>query len=233
MRRVAAALFAFCLFACVDDLSAQQGTVIHGVSLRGDPSTKNPPIGHLNKNSTVTLLAVKPKAGFYHVKTSDGTEGWVGVKYLSVEGPAAASSTPSAASTGTAECDATLWNHVYHQQRLKVLKDCVTVSGKLHIVRTEPDGDIHMQLTLDPAFPASEWLNNFNTTVQKGALVIEAMCTRRPTQPDAVASCQGFKQSFAALKEGAHIKVTGAFVEDTEANHGWREIHPITAVVAD
>jgi uncharacterized protein YgiM (DUF1202 family) len=80
MKRIVLALLvlALCLFVGVTSLSAQQATVNHGVSLRGVPSTKNPPIGHLNRNETVTLLAAKPKAGFYRVKTSDGTEGWVG-----------------------------------------------------------------------------------------------------------------------------------------------------------
>lgn len=68
MKRVATGLpvLTFRLFAYIGSLSAQQATVIHGVRLPGDPSTKNPPIRHLNKNSTVTLLAAKPKAGFYN-----------------------------------------------------------------------------------------------------------------------------------------------------------------------
>lgn len=122
MRRFASALFAFCLFAWLGSLSAQEATVIHGVSLRGDPSTKSAPIGHLNKNSTVTLLAPKPKAGFYHVKTSDGIEGWVGIKYLDVgsseatTAPAtntASVSTTSSATTSTPTSDADLLNLLF------------------------------------------------------------------------------------------------------------------------
>jgi hypothetical protein len=90
-----AAILTICLLTSFCSLVAQQATVNHGVSLRGDPSTMNPPIGHLNRNSTVTLLVAKPKAGFYHVKTSDGTEGWVGVNYLTVEGQAGTQPTPS------------------------------------------------------------------------------------------------------------------------------------------
>lgn len=54
MERGTAAPFvlAFCLFVC--SLSAQEATVIHGVSRRGDPFAKTPPSGHFNKNSTVT-----------------------------------------------------------------------------------------------------------------------------------------------------------------------------------
>ena len=95
MKRIVSALLMLCLFVGVGSLFAQQATVNHGVSLRGDPSTQKPPIGHLNRNSTVTLVAAKPKAGFYHVQTADGTKGWVGVKYLTVEGQAVTQPTPS------------------------------------------------------------------------------------------------------------------------------------------
>src|SRR5579859_5434062 len=53
------------------------------------------PIGHLQRNSAVTLLAARPKAGFYHVQTADGTKGWVGVKYLTVEVQAGTQPTPN------------------------------------------------------------------------------------------------------------------------------------------
>jgi hypothetical protein len=105
------------------------------------------------------------------------------------------------------------------------------VSGTLHVVRPEQDGDVHMQLTLDPQF--NSMLNSINKGRQKGALVVETMCDHTPTQPDAISSCQGFTQKFPVLTEGAHIKVTGSYVQDNDPNHGWREIHPITSVKAD
>jgi len=98
MQRMPKALFVFlcCLFLGLSTLSAQQkATVNHGVSLRGDPSTANPPIGHLDKNEKVTLLAKRPRAGFYHVQTADGIKGWIGVKYLTVGGQASRVPTPS------------------------------------------------------------------------------------------------------------------------------------------
>lgn len=128
------------------------------------------------------------------------------------------------------QCDVKLWNHVYHKSRLAIVKNCVTVTGSVHIVRPEPDGDIHIQLRLDPPF--ENMLNAVNKSKQKGALVIEPMCVNRPTQQDAIASCQDFTQTFPALTEGSHVKVTGAYVVDHDPGHGWREIHPITAVDA-
>jgi hypothetical protein len=229
-----AAIWSFCLYISACSLYAQQATVNHGVSLRGDPSTKNPPTGHLARNSTVTLLETQPMAGFYHVKTSDGTEGWVGSKYLTIEGETSTQPTTgstasgSTATTGSTECDSSLWNHVYHKSRLVVIQACTTVTGTAHIVRPERDGDLHIQLTLDPQF--NSMLNAINRSKQHNALVIEPMCDHPPTQPDAISSCRGFTQKFPALTEGAHVKVTGAYIEDHDPNHGWREIHPITAV---
>jgi uncharacterized protein YgiM (DUF1202 family) len=97
MKRIASTILVLtlcCLFVG-GSLFAQQATVNHGVSLRGDPSTKNPPVGHLKKNENVTLLSTRPRTGFYHVQTSDGTKGWVGVKYLTVEGQAGTQPPPS------------------------------------------------------------------------------------------------------------------------------------------
>jgi hypothetical protein len=105
-RRAVVSLFLFIIVP----LCAQQATVNHGVSLRGDPSTQNAPIGHLNRQATVTLLSARSRAGFYHVETSDGKKGWVGIKYLTVEGqadaqPAPASSTTPASSTRGSDAD--------------------------------------------------------------------------------------------------------------------------------
>lgn len=229
------AVLSFCLFFSVRIASAQQATVNHGVNLRGDPSTKNPPVGHLLKNSTVTLLAAKPQAGFYRIQTAEGKEGWVAAKYITKQTgtqPAASNAgtaTPSAAAaTG---CDSSLWDHVYNKSRLTVISPCATVTGTVHIVRPEPDGDVHIRLTLDPPFISM--LNATNKSRQRGALVIEPMCDHTPTQPDAISSCQGFTQKFPALTEGAHVKVTGSYVTDHDPGHGWREIHPITSVTAD
>lgn len=246
MKRASATLLflAFCLFICVSSLSAQDATVIHGVSLRGDPSTKNPPIGHLNKNSTVTLLAAKPKAGFYHVKTSGGTAGWIGVKYITVEGQAATQPTssgiPAAASVGSSGCDASLWNYVYNPTRLIVKQKCMAVTGTIMDatagkesdgVRHEADGDTHGWLKLDPGF--ENLLNAGNTTDEGGNMVFEIICKFKVTQTDAEGSpgCKGYKSTLTIPPVGAHVRIVGTYVQDT--NHSkWMEIHPVTSITA-
>lgn len=127
-------------------------------------------------------------------------------------------------------CDATLWNHVYHKSRLTVVRNCATVSGTVHIVREEPDGDTHIQLKLDSQF--NNMLNAVNKSKQNSALVIEPMCTHPPkaSNKPATKACTNFSQNFPALQEGAHVSVTGSYVVDHDPGHGWREIHPITSV---
>lgn len=135
------------------------------------------------------------------------------------------------AAAGTAkaqDCDKTLWRHVYHASRLKVIKPCVTVTGVLMHSKKEPDGDFHIQLKLDSQF--SGMLNARNKSVQKNCLVIEPICQFTPTQRDSIAACKGFTSSIVVPKAGTHVEVTGPFVIDNEANHGWQEIHAPTSI---
>jgi hypothetical protein len=125
-------------------------------------------------------------------------------------------------------CDPSLWDHVYHRHRLKVMNSCITVSGKITYIRREADGDLHGRLLPDPQF--RDLLNDVNLTVQKGNLVIEPMCTHPVKQKDAVNVCKGFKQTFPEFFVGAHVAVTGVLVLDSESRHGWVEIHPVTSM---
>jgi uncharacterized protein YraI len=216
----------------------EQATVNHGVSLRGDPSTKNPEIGHLKRGATVTLLSATPRKGFYHVQTARGKKGWVGINYLTVEqAGGTVSPTPSPTpSLGSTACDDSLWQHVYHgtfataKDRLKILQPCITVTGTVMSAPPEADGDYHIRLKVDPGF--ENLLNAKNTSGQHGYLVVEPLCEVKPTQQDTIDEgvCNGFKQTIfkKTTTLGKHVKVTGNYVEDME--HGWREIHPVTSI---
>jgi len=102
---------------------AQQATVVRNVNLRADPSTTNPPIRLLDSGTTLTLLDPTQQNGFYHVRTENGEEGWVWSKNIKVSG------IPSPALSTTAQCDDTLWDHVYNPQRLIVKQQCIAVTG--------------------------------------------------------------------------------------------------------
>ena len=244
MQRMAKALVVLvcCLFVGVST-AQQQASVNHGVSLRGDPSTANPPIGHLNKNETVTLLAKRPRSGFYHVETADGTKGWVGVKYLTVEGQAVAQPTPSPTpgaspppTVATGTCDDSLWDHVYNPQRLIVKQKCLTVTGTIvdatsgrrrDGVRREADGDTHGWLKLDPGFETL--LSAGNMSNEGGNLVFEIVCEFPVKQADAITACQAYNNLVELPPVGSHVRITGSYVQDT--NHArWMEIHPVTSI---
>ena len=128
----------------------------------------------------------------------------------------------------TTGCDANLWKHVYHPQRLQVIENCISVTGTIHHVKKEADGDDHIQLMLDPEFAGL--LNDKNTSVQAGSLVIEPICQGPVTQPDAVTACRDFHSAVDVPAKGTRVRVVGSYVLDTEPDHGWTEIHPVTSI---
>lgn len=125
-------------------------------------------------------------------------------------------------------CDASLWQHVYHSQRLKVVEKCIAVTGTIHHVKREADGDDHIQLKLDPEFPGL--LNDRNAQVQAGCLIVEPVCQGPVTQADAQPACRDFHSAVEVFPKGKHVRILGSYVLDSEADHGWMEIHPVTAI---
>lgn len=147
--------------------------------------------------------------------------------------------TPVIAGTPKSQCDAGLWAHVYPgdtrrfktpQDRLKVINDCITVTGVLYSSKPEKDGDLHIRLTVDPEFESL--LNDKNKSAQMGKLVIEPVCQNAPVQKDTVEekSCNGFTQKLDIPAIGTRVSVTGPYVIDQE--HGWCEIHYVQSIRA-
>ena len=210
---------------------AQEATVVRNVNLRADPSTANPPIRLLHSGTTLTVLDSTQQNGFYHVKTEDDLEGWVWAKNTTISG------IPSPTSSTTAQCDDSLWDHVYNPQRLIVKQQCIAVTGttvdatngkNADGVRHEADGDTHGWLKLDPAF--TNLLNAGNLSDENGNMVFEIVCKYRVTQADAKAACPlTFHNQVQLPPVGSHVRVVGTYVQDT--NHAkWKEIHPVTSI---
>ena len=129
-------------------------------------------------------------------------------------------------------CDPSLWDHVYHKPRLVVVEPCVSVTGTIKHMKSEADGDEHIQLLLDPSDDAL--LNDLNKTRQKAALVIEPVCQKAVTQQDAVDACRDFHSDVdIPTKKKSKVTVLGSYVLDKEANHGWMEIHPVTSMTVE
>lgn len=133
---------------------------------------------------------------------------------------------PSAPSQPPAPaCDPTLWNHVHDPSRLKIIDACRTVTGTVMAHHSNVDGDVDMQVALDPAFEAL--LNDSNRTNLHGWLQVEAVC-QAPVIRYAEAACAGFTGTVLIPADGTHVQITGSYVRDS--NHGWMEIHPVSVI---
>jgi hypothetical protein len=93
------------------------------------------------------------------------------------------------------------------------------------VIRSEKDGDLHVLLRLDPGH--TKYINATNISAQQGDLVLEPVCVSAPMQADAVGACTGYTNPLPIPAVGTHIAVTGAWVLDID--HGWMEIHPVSA----
>lgn len=113
---------------------------------------------------------------------------------------------------------------VYHPARLHVLQVCLHVTGVVEASRLENDGDLHLQLRLDPPY---QFLLQPANRLEQGDLVIEPVCASLPLQPDALAVCVGDAHPLTVLPAvGQHVWMEGRYVLDGE--HGnWAELHPL------
>jgi len=126
----------------------------------------------------------------------------------------------------TATCDPEIWKHVYNPSRLKVIKDCITVSGVITESHAEADGDQH--LLLKPDGGNESLLTRKNLKNKKGNLVVEAVCVNNITEKKVGSACKGYVNHISIPSVGAHVKVSGSLVLDT--HNGWNEIHPISKI---
>jgi len=126
----------------------------------------------------------------------------------------------------SAQCQDSLWNHIYHSYRLVVHDSCMTVTGTVYSLIYEADGDIHIRLTVDSPF--LYMLNSSNYSGELGKLVLEPICATTCTQADAIASCSAFTNTVFIPSVGEHVAVTGSYVTDND--HGWNEIHPVSKI---
>jgi hypothetical protein len=134
------------------------------------------------------------------------------------------------AQTPSTQCDATLWNHVYHPYRLKVQQQCVSVTGTIERIKSEADGDYHIRLQVDHQYQSM--INSGNIQQQAGDLILEPVCEHSITQTDAEPACSNFKGNIQVPPVGTHVMVVGSYVLDTD-HYNWAEIHPVTSITSE
>jgi hypothetical protein len=227
------------LLACPFSLRAQNAAVNRNAILRRDPTITSPVLEHLPQGARLMLVDAKPDNGFYHVRTEDDQVGWVTIKAVALsKAPLkpAPPSPPGPLPPPATGCDSTLENHVYHPTRLIVRLPCLAVTGTFvdatagkepDGVRHEPDGDTHGWLKLDPEF--QNLVNAGNISDEGGNLVFEIVCKYPVTQADAKAACQGYTDHVTLPTVGSHVRILGAYVQDT-FHAQWMEIHPVTSI---
>lgn len=99
---------------------------------------------------------------------------------------------------------------VDRQARFVVLSTCETITGVVHDVSKQDDGDYQFNVDVDSQY--KHLLNEANNNQVKGMLVVEII-PKDQNSPDVYIP-----------KDGDRIQSTGAWVADTP--HGWNEIHP-------
>jgi hypothetical protein len=140
------------------------------------------------------------------------------------------------------------WNHVYDPNRLLKQQTFVTVTGNVtDDPISEPDGDTHFVITLDPTFAhLSKPINceKHATGFEDAALVqgqgqqtsncnkiiVEIICHNSIDSkkfPKPAAACGSYHSSeIMTPKYGQHLRVSGSYVFDHDHND-WAEIHPV------
>ena len=122
-------------------------------------------------------------------------------------------------------CDASLWQHVYERDRLRVIVPCTAVEGVVASVGSASDGDRHMSLK-----PQDKSLLNYKNLIHTDdELIVEIVCGAPTSAPIPSAACAGYSSPIASPKPGDRVRVTGAYVAD-EDHGGWREIHPVSRI---
>jgi hypothetical protein len=73
-------------------------------------------------------------------------------------------------------------------------------------------------------------LNLLNVLHGHRNLAVEIICEHTPSHPPDQAACASFQSQVTIPKAGDRVRVTGAYVTDTD--FGWNEIHPVTRIEA-
>ncbi len=108
-----------------------------------------------------------------------------------------------------------IFDGVDRQARFKVLSTCETITGIVHDMSKQDDGDYQFNVDVDSQ--NKRFLNDANNNQVNGMLVVEII----PKDQNS--------SDVYIPKENDRIQAVGAWVTDTP--HGWNEIHPAWKII--
>lgn len=111
--------------------------------------------------------------------------------------------------------------YIYEKERLRVIKDTLTLEGTVKLVFSELDGDYHIRLKIDSG---TIKLSRKNYTLQDSCIVLEIVCGHKAIFPISC-TCGDYQNQIQIPLVGEHIKVTGRLVFDKR--HRWTELHSV------
>lgn len=115
--------------------------------------------------------------------------------------------------------------YVYRPARLQVIAACLRVTGTIVSSTAEADGDVHIDVRLDPEYEALLTQANLD---DGGDLVVEPVCQFPPLQAEAIRVCasDGDPLTGGLPAVGDYVFLEGRYVLDLQ-HHAWAELHPL------
>jgi len=108
-------------------------------------------------------------------------------------------------------------NRIHHPKRLVILDSSKTLTGKVELVESDLDGDIHIRLRIKE----TNLLVRNNFVDEEGCIVGEIVCA----SPSVFPICWFYRNRIDIPKKGDSIEIEGPYVFDK--THSITEIHPI------
>ena len=115
--------------------------------------------------------------------------------------------------------------YVYRPARLQMLMPCIRIAGTIVSSTVEADGDVHINVRLDPDY---EGVLTTENREEQGNLIVEPVCQFPAVQAEAIRVCasDGDPLHDGLPAVGAHVFMEGRYVLDLQ-HHGWAELHPL------
>ena len=126
----------------------------------------------------------------------------------------------------SSDCDPSLWDRVYHPERLQIVKNCIEITGTIKAVAQFGDGDAHILLLPDQKY--AKLVNFFNKLYDRDSLILEIVCQGEIEEKEIADTCHGYQNQISRPIPGKHIRVWGDYVIDK--TYGWAEIHPVSKI---